>query len=150
MSGAASASTPTAASRTARAEAKREGADAPEITQRAIAVDAPRRTQLQRHLLETEPARSVLVFVATTYATEHVARKLRDLGAPRPRCMAGAARRRAAGRWPTSSAGGAVLVATDVAARGLDLEGLELVVNYDVPRAPADYLHRIGRTGRAG
>src|ERR671919_3090397 len=43
-----------------------------------------------------------------------------------------------------------VLVATDVAQRGLDIEGISHVVNYDVPRNPEDYVHRIGRTGRAG
>ena len=42
------------------------------------------------------------------------------------------------------------MVATDVAARGLDIEGLDLVVNYDIPRSGSDYLHRIGRTGRGG
>jgi superfamily II DNA/RNA helicase len=43
-----------------------------------------------------------------------------------------------------------VLVATDVAARGIDIARLEMVINYDLPRSPADYTHRIGRTGRAG
>ena len=42
------------------------------------------------------------------------------------------------------------MVATDIAARGIDIPGLDVVVNYDLPRAPADYIHRIGRTGRAG
>ena len=42
------------------------------------------------------------------------------------------------------------MVATDIAARGIDIPGLDVVVNFDLPRAPADYIHRIGRTGRAG
>src|SRR5581483_5437008 len=43
-----------------------------------------------------------------------------------------------------------VLIATDIAARGIDVKGIELVINYDLPENPADYVHRIGRTGRAG
>lgn len=134
-----------------RVELRAEGRDAPAITQRAIAVDAPRRTQLLRHLLEQEGARSALVFVATTYATEHVARKLRDLGIPAA-ALHGKRSQGARTAALRDFARGAirVLVATDVAARGLDLDELALVVNYDLPRAPADYLHRIGRTGRAG
>ncbi|MCB9596260.1 MAG: DEAD/DEAH box helicase [Sandaracinaceae bacterium] len=125
--------------------------DAPDIRQRAIAVDAPRRTQLLRHLLESEPSPSVLVFVATTYATEHVARKLRGLGVPAAALhgkRSQGARTQALADFQRGKV--RVLVATDVAARGLDVSGLSMVVNYDLPRAAADYLHRIGRTGRAG
>ncbi len=57
--------------------------------------------------------------------------------------------RRVPARWPTPSGGIRVLVATDIAARGLDIEELPHVVNYELPNVPEDYVHRIGRTGRA-
>ncbi len=124
---------------------------APDIRQRAIEVDAPRRTQLLIRLIREAGWESVLVFVATKYATEHVAEKLRkaglNAGALHGDLSQGTRMRVlddfAAGRL-------AVLLATDVAARGLDIVGLPAVVNYDLPRSPDDYLHRIGRTGRAG
>ncbi|MDQ3032257.1 MAG: DEAD/DEAH box helicase [Myxococcota bacterium] len=124
---------------------------APDIVQRAIEVDRPRRTQLLRHLLAEHGSGRALVFVATTYATEHVADKLRGLGisaVPLHGKLAQGARMRALEDFRSGRI--RVLIATDVAARGLDIASLPLVVNYDLPRAPADYLHRIGRTGRAG
>jgi len=125
--------------------------DAPLIVERAIEVDAPRRTQLLRHLLDGEDAPRVLVFVATTYATEHISRKLNDLGiaavALHGRRSQGA---RAKALADLGRGAVRVLVATDVAARGLDIPDLSMVVSYDLPRSPTTYLHRIGRTGRAG
>lgn len=124
---------------------------APDIRQRAIAVDPQRRTQLLRHLLQTEGWSRVLVFVATKYASELVAHKLGRAGiqAAALHGELGQGRRSQvvadfrASRLP-------VLIATDVAARGLDIQQLPAVVNYDLPRSTADYTHRIGRTGRAG
>ncbi|WP_077037291.1 DEAD/DEAH box helicase [Pelomonas sp. KK5] len=121
------------------------------IMQRAIHVDAADRTPLLRHLLETEGWTRALVFVATKYATEHVADKLWAKG-----IKAGSLHGELSqgGRSKVLAALKAgevqVLVATDVAARGLDIPELPAVVNYDLPRAAADYTHRIGRTGRAG
>jgi ATP-dependent RNA helicase RhlE len=125
--------------------------DVPAIQQRAIEVDRARRTHLLRHLIVESGAARTLVFVATTYATEHVADKLRNLG-----IRAGALHGKLAQGARTHTLADfragrlRVVIATDVAARGLDIEGLDLVVSYDLPRSPADYLHRIGRTGRAG
>ena len=125
--------------------------EAPDIEQRAIEVDAPRRTQLLRHLIETQGWTRVLVFVATKYATEHVAEKLRRAGL-KAAAMHGelsqGARMAALADFKASKL--QVLVATDLAARGLDIVSLPVVVNFDLPRSPADYTHRIGRTGRAG
>ena len=128
-------------------------ADAPQplITQRAIVVDTARRTPLLRHLLQTEGWDRVLVFVATQYASEHVADKLRQAGvsAAALHGQQSQGRRRQAlddfqqGRLR-------VLVATDLAARGIDVPGLAVVVNHDLPRSVIDHAHRIGRTGRAG
>lgn len=123
----------------------------PEITQRAIAVDAPRRTQLLRHLVQTEKWPRVLVFVATKHAAEIVADKLRkvDINAePFHGELSQGKRSQVLMDFKASTV--QVVVATDVAARGLDITGLPVVVNYDLPRSATDYTHRIGRTGRAG
>lgn len=124
---------------------------APDIAQRAIAVDAPKRTQLLRHLIETQGWTRVLVFVATKYATEHVAQKLRRAGINAAAFhgeLSQGARTKALSDFKASKL--QVLVATDVAARGIDITQLAAVVNYDLPRSAVDYVHRIGRTGRAG
>ncbi len=122
-----------------------------DIAQRAIAVDAPQRTQLLRHLIVSEGWPQVLVFVATQYATELVAHKLERAGlraAPLHGELSQGARSAALAAFKAGEL--QVLVATDVAARGLHIARLPVVVNYDLPRAAADYTHRIGRTGRAG
>ncbi|MDI1337752.1 MAG: DEAD/DEAH box helicase [Lacunisphaera sp.] len=123
----------------------------PDIVQRAIEVDPPRRTQLLRHLIETHQWTRVLVFVATKYATEHVAEKLRKAGIDATALhgeLSQGARTQALADFKAGRV--RVLLATDVAARGLDIVQLPVVVNFDLPRSAVDYTHRIGRTGRAG
>ena len=123
----------------------------PAIVQRVIEVDAPRRTQLLRHLLEENPWPGVLVFVATKYATEHVADKLGRAGIAAAALhgeLSQGARMAALADFKASRV--RVLLATDLAARGIDIVRLPVVVNYDLPRSAVDYTHRIGRTGRAG
>ena len=123
----------------------------PNIAQTAIAVDDKKRTALLRHLMATHGWQRVLVFVATRYACAQLASKL---------CAAGV---RASALHGDMSQGGRqaalqdfkdsridVLVTTDLAARGLDIALLPVVVNYDLPRSADDYTHRIGRTARAG
>jgi superfamily II DNA/RNA helicase len=125
--------------------------DTPDIQQRAIEVDAPQRTQLLRNLIKFHAWPRVLVFVATKYATEHVAEKLRRAGISATALhgdLSQGARTRALADFKNSLV--RVLIATDVAARGLDIVELPAVVNYDLPRSPNDYPHRIGRTGRGG
>jgi ATP-dependent RNA helicase RhlE len=123
----------------------------PDIRQRSIAVDPERRTQLLRHLIQHHGWERTLVFVATKYATEHIATKLQRLGIP-ARALSGDLSQ-GARTWALADfkAGRVrVLIATDVAARGIDVIDLPAVVNFDLPRSTADYTHRIGRTGRAG
>ena len=123
----------------------------PDILQRAIEVDVPQRTQLLRNLIVLHDWSRVLVFVATKYATEHVAEKLCRLGIPAVALhgdLSQGARTQALADFKGNRV--RVLIATDVASRGIDIEQLPVVVNYDLPRSPADYIHRIGRTGRAG
>ncbi|MBP9683718.1 MAG: DEAD/DEAH box helicase, partial [Rhodoferax sp.] len=123
----------------------------PDITQRAIAVDAGRRTQLLRHLIGQYHWRRVLVFVATKHAAEIVADKLRKAriyAEPFHGELSQGKRTQVLADFKASRL--KVVVATDVAARGLDIAQLPVVVNYDLPRSAVDYLHRIGRTARAG
>ena len=123
----------------------------PNITQRAIEVDPPRRTQLLRHLIEENQWTRVLVFVATKYATEHVAEKLRKAGIPATAFhgeLSQGARMQALAAFKASQV--RVLLTTDLASRGIDIAQMPVVVNYDLPRSATDYTHRIGRTGRAG
>jgi superfamily II DNA/RNA helicase len=125
--------------------------DHPDIAQRAIAVDANRRTQLLRQLIVQEGWSRVLVFVATKHAAEIVADKLRkaDIDAePFHGELSQGKRTQVLADFKADRI--RVVVATDVAARGLDISQLPVVVNYDLPRSTSDYTHRIGRTGRAG
>ena len=123
----------------------------PDIAQRAIEVDAGRRTQLLRHLLDQEKWPRVLAFVATKHAAEVVADKLRRVGiAAEPfHGMLGQGKRKQVVQDFKASRL-QVVVATDLAARGIDIAQLPVVVNYDLPRSASDFVHRIGRTGRAG
>ena len=123
----------------------------PDIVQRAVLVDANRRTQLLRHLITENHWKRVLVFVATKHAAEVVADKLRKFriyAEPFHGELSQGKRTQVLADFKASRL--KVVVATDVAARGLDIVALPVVVNYDLPRSALDYVHRIGRTGRAG
>ncbi|MBR7801348.1 DEAD/DEAH box helicase [Undibacterium fentianense] len=123
----------------------------PDILQRAIVVEASQRTQLLRHLYQTEQWQRVLVFVASKYTADLLATKLR-----RAHLSADAfhgeltqgKRNQVLNDFKASRL--KILVATDVAARGIDIDQLPVVINFDLPRSADDYTHRIGRTGRAG
>ena len=122
-----------------------------EMIERVIQVDAPRRTQLLRRLIEDHQWERTLVFVATKYATEHVAEKLRRAGINAAALhgeLSQGARTKALADFKAAKL--QVIVATDLASRGIDVVQLPAVVNYDLPRSPDDYVHRIGRTARAG
>ena len=133
------------------AEPGSEDAGAPLILQRAIEVDGKQRTSLLRHLVKENKWDRVLVFVATQYAAETIAEKLYKNGIFATAfhgALAQGTRTEVLQelkdkRWE-------VVIATDLAARGLDIAQLPVVINYDLPRSPTDYIHRIGRTGRAG
>ncbi len=125
--------------------------DAPDIFQRALQVDDKQRTQLLRHLISTEKWPRVLVFVARKYTADLVASKLCRAHIDAESLhgdLSQGKRNQVLRDFKTSQT--QVLVATDVAARGIDISFLPAVINYDLPRSTDDYLHRIGRTGRAG
>ncbi len=134
-----------------RIEVPLEPQTRPDIVQRAVLVDANRRTQLLRHLITENHWKRVLVFVATKHAAEIVSDKLRKAriyAEPFHGELSQGKRTQVLADFKASRL--KVVVATDVAARGLDIVALPVVVNYDLPRSALDYVHRIGRTGRAG
>jgi ATP-dependent RNA helicase RhlE len=116
-----------------------------------VAVDKPRKRGLLAKLLATLPGDRTLVFTRTKHGAEIVANYLRREGNDAAALHGGkkqSARDEALGRFKRGQT--RVLVATDVAARGIDIDDIAVVVNYDVPRDPEIYIHRVGRTARAG
>jgi ATP-dependent RNA helicase RhlE len=134
-----------------RVEVAATAANEPAILQRVIEVDPDKRMQLLRHLLKESGWDRALVFVATKYAAEHVAWKLHQSGVfatPFHGDMSQGKRTQVLAEFKNEQWD--VVVTTDLAARGIDIAQLPVVVNYDLPRSAVDYVHRIGRTGRAG
>jgi len=127
------------------------GTAAGTIEQRAYPVAQQAKLPLLIELLSKEDFDRVLVFTRTKRGADRVAHILekRDVKSNRIHGDRSQAQREAALR--AFKAGHTnVLVATDVAARGIDIDSVSHVINYDIPEAPEDYVHRIGRTGRAG
>jgi ATP-dependent RNA helicase RhlE len=125
--------------------------EALQIEERALAVDAARRTQLLRKLFTENDWERAIIFVARQYDAEKVAMKLRAAGLkaePLHGQLTQGKRTQVVQDLKASRI--QIVVATDLASRGLDVKELPVVVNYDLPRSATDYTHRIGRTGRAG
>ncbi len=114
-------------------------------------VASDRKRELLAHLVKTNDWRQVLVFTKTKHGANRLAQQLERSGVEADAIHGNKsqnARVRALERFKANEL--RVLVATDIAARGLDIEALPHVVNFDMPHVPEDYVHRIGRTGRAG
>lgn len=121
------------------------------IEERAISVDAARRTQLLRKLFTENDWERALVFVARQYDAEKISMKLRAAGIKAEPLHGQLTQGKRIQVVQDIKAGRIqIVVATDLASRGLDIKELPVVVNYDLPRSATDYTHRIGRTGRAG
>ena len=121
------------------------------ISQVAYPVNKDRKRELLAHLVKTNNWQQVLVFTKTKHGANRLAQQLERDGIETDAIHGNksqGARTRALKRFKDNEL--QVLVATDIAARGLDIEDLPHVVNYDLSHVPEDYLHRIGRTGRAG
>ncbi|MCV7030574.1 DEAD/DEAH box helicase [Mycobacterium sherrisii] len=130
---------------------KAKTATAENISQRYIQVAGPRKMDALTRILEVERFEAMIIFVRTKQATEEVAEKLRARGFSAAAIngdIAQAQRERTIAALRDGSID--ILVATDVAARGLDVERISHVLNYDIPHDTESYVHRIGRTGRAG
>ena len=120
------------------------------IKQRGYWVSEEKKGPLLRYLMKKDDMQQVLIFTASTYKADNVADKLRNNGIDASAIhskKSQTARLNALARFKSGSL--KVLVATDLLARGIDIEFLPFVVNYELPRSPKDYIHRIGRTGRA-
>ena len=135
----------------ANVEVARRNTPAELVAQVAHPVDAQRKRELLAHLVKSNDWRQVLVFVKTKHGANRLAEQLRRAGVEADAIHGNKsqnARTRALEQFKAGEM--RVLVATDIAARGLDIEALPHVVNYDLPHVAEDYVHRIGRTGRAG
>ncbi|MEW5770003.1 MAG: DEAD/DEAH box helicase [Pseudomonadota bacterium] len=132
-------------------EVARRNATADTVAQRIYHVDRDKKRQVLAHLIQTHQWFQVLVFTRTKHGAN---RLVEQLGKDGISAMAihgnksQAARTRALSEFKNGEL--QVLVATDIAARGIDISELPHVVNYELPNVPEDYVHRIGRTGRAG
>ena len=130
---------------------KNKTATAANITQRYLMVSYPQKVDALTRILEVENFEGMIVFVRTKNETETLAEKLRARGFSATAIngdVVQAQRERTVNQLKAGKLD--ILVATDVAARGLDVERISHVVNYDIPTDPESYVHRIGRTGRAG
>ncbi len=132
-------------------EVARRNQTAELIEQRVYPVDRERKRALLTHLIKEHNWFQVLVFTRTKHGANNLAEYLIKDGIPAMAIHGNksqAARTRALAEFKTGKL--QVLCATDIAARGIDISELPHVVNYELPNVPEDYVHRIGRTGRAG
>ncbi len=128
-----------------------EQTTAEKVEQGVFFVSKKSKPKLLTHLLQTEPIDSVLVFSRTKHGANKIVKQLGKAGISAEAIHGNksqGARQRALGNFKSGET--PVLVATDIAARGIDVEELSYVINYDLPNIPETYVHRIGRTGRAG
>ncbi len=120
------------------------------IKQTAYAVDPERKGPLLRYIIKTMEMKQVLVFVSATRTADNLVEKLKKNGIEAAAMHSGksqGARTEALNKFKTGKL--TVLVATDLVSRGIDIQFLPFVINFELPRSPKDYVHRIGRTGRA-
>ena len=124
---------------------------AEKVEQRIYFVDKTEKRNLLYHLIRNEKLSDVLVFSRTKHGADNVVKALRKHGVAAEAIhgdKSQTARQRVLDAFKRKEVG--VLVATDIAARGIDIDLLPYVVNFDLPNIPETYVHRIGRTGRAG
>ena len=124
---------------------------AEKVEQRIYFVEKSEKRNLLYHLIRNEKLSDVLVFSRTKHGADNVVKALRKHGVAAEAIhgdKSQTARQRVLDAFKNKEVG--VLVATDIAARGIDIDQLPFVINFDLPNIPETYVHRIGRTGRAG
>ena len=120
------------------------------VTQRFVRVPQEQKVDLLLHVLRTEAVESVLVFSRTKHRADRIAKKLAQSGFDSAAIHSNRTQNQRQRALDAFKGGQVqVLVATDIAARGIDVDGISHVINFDTPNIPEDYIHRIGRTGRA-
>ena len=128
-----------------------QSADASTLVQRVFTVNKGEKTAVVAHLITQNEWRQALIFVNAKHHCEHLAEKLSKRGIAAEVFHGDKGQSERSRVLDGFKAGTIeVLIATDIAARGLDIEKLPVVINFNLPRSPADYMHRIGRSGRAG
>ena len=133
-----------------RIEVSRPGTTVERVVQEIFIIEKSRKDQLLEAILK-ECEGTALIFSRTKYGAKKICRKLNQIGYKSAEIHSNRSlsqRREALDGFKSGKY--KVLVATDIAARGIDVIGIELVLNYDIPEFAEDYVHRIGRTGRAG
>ncbi len=134
-----------------KVEQEEEAPTVEKIKQRAIRVNSENRGPLLRHLIQSNDWPLVLVFMANKRASDNIAAKFRKHGIEAESFHGDLIQEERVETLEDFKAKKInVLFATDIAARGLHIDDITCVINFDLPRATADYVHRIGRTGRAG
>jgi len=131
-------------------EIEEEEQNLDQIKQSAYFVDPERKGPLLRYLIKTLEMKQVLVFVSATRTADNLVEKLMKNGiqaAAMHSKKSQGARTEALNKFKSGKL--TVLVATDLVSRGIDIQFLPFVINFELPRSPKDYIHRIGRTGRA-
>lgn len=132
-------------------EIQLQSADASTLVQRVFTVNKGEKTAVLAHLIHQEQWRQALIFVNAKHHCEHLAEKLAKRGITAAVFHGDKGQSERSRVLDGFKAGDIeVLIATDIAARGLDIEKLPVVINFNLPRSPSDYMHRIGRSGRAG
>ncbi|MFZ0566142.1 MAG: DEAD/DEAH box helicase [Chlamydiales bacterium] len=128
-----------------------KGVVSDQVKQVVYPIDKQRKSELLTHLITSNDWKQVLVFTRTKHGADQLSKILKQKGI-RSSSIHGDKRQSVRSKTLSSFKKGdiQVLVATDVAARGLDISQLPYVVNFELPHTPSDYIHRIGRTGRAG
>ncbi|MDI6449067.1 DEAD/DEAH box helicase [Anaerobaca lacustris] len=120
------------------------------ITQHVYPVEKPQKIDLLLHMLKNDPMYSVLVFSRTKHGADKIKRRLERAGIVSVAIHSGRSQNQRQQALDGFKSGKfQVMVATDIAARGIDVSGISHVINFDVPAFAEDYVHRIGRTGRA-
>lgn len=132
-------------------EIQLQSADASTLVQRVFTVNKGEKTAVLAHLIKENQWRQALIFVNAKHHSEHLAEKLAKRGITAAVFHGDKGQSERSRVLDGFKAGEIeVLIATDIAARGLDIEKLPVVINFNLPRSPSDYMHRIGRSGRAG